>query len=172
MRAPDLDEGHRGHQRQHVSRRRSRSSSSSRRRSFNEAHRPEHVLEASMIVVGKAGAPPRPRTRVGQAATGNNPAEPSQCDLSALTWNASAPAAHGSRPKAQDTTTPGRWSWAGTPPRHTPWPSNLIASPVKLLQFCLLQTGDNNVTLVQTPPFFFFSKQPLQRVASTARTSA
>ena len=30
-----------------------------------------------MIVVGKAGAPPRPRTNVGQAGTGGNPAEPS-----------------------------------------------------------------------------------------------
>ena len=42
----------------------------------------EHVLEASMIVVVKAGAPPRPRTHVGQAGTGNNSAELSQCDLS------------------------------------------------------------------------------------------
>ena len=38
---------------------------------------PEHVLEASTIVAGKAGAPPRPRTNVGQAGTGSNPAEPS-----------------------------------------------------------------------------------------------
>ena len=30
-----------------------------------------------MIVAGKAGAPPRPRTNVGQAGTGGNPAEPS-----------------------------------------------------------------------------------------------
>ena len=44
---------------------------------MQEPDLPEHVLEASMIVAGKAGAPPRPRTHVGQAGTGSNPAEPS-----------------------------------------------------------------------------------------------
>ena len=63
MRAPDLDEGHQGHQRQHVSRRRTRSSKRVRRgRGLQEPDCPAHVVEASMIVVGKAGAPPRPRT--------------------------------------------------------------------------------------------------------------
>ena len=42
---------------------------------LQEPDLPEHVLEASMIVAGKAGAPPRPRTHVGQAGTGVNPAE-------------------------------------------------------------------------------------------------
>ena len=44
---------------------------------LQEPDLPEHGLEASMIVTGKAGAPPRPRTHVGQAGTGGNPAEPS-----------------------------------------------------------------------------------------------
>ena len=44
---------------------------------LQEPDLPEHGLEASMIVTGKAGAPPRPRTHVGQAGTGSNPAEPS-----------------------------------------------------------------------------------------------
>ena len=41
---------------------------------LQEPDLPEHVLEASMIVAGKAGAPPRPRTHVGQANPGSNPA--------------------------------------------------------------------------------------------------
>ena len=68
MRAPDLDEGHQGHRRQHVTRRRTRSSKRVRRgHGLQEPDCPAHVVEACTIVVAKAGAPPRPRTHVGQA---------------------------------------------------------------------------------------------------------
>ena len=69
MRAPDLDEGHERHQRERVTRRRTRSSKRVRRARvrLQEPDCPAHVVEASMVVVDKAGALPRPRTHVGQA---------------------------------------------------------------------------------------------------------